>query len=113
MTRYSQNNGHSTDFRGDWTEHKGHPVYWLAPEFWSPTTGIIRLILPDEEPGKISSREFQKRIIEFHILQGDRRYCSVDEADRMRRVMIERLGTDTPWRGVPPQNTTGSTNRAA
>ena len=113
MTRYSQSNGHSTDFRGDWTEHKGHPVYWLAPEFWSPATGIIRLLLPDEEPGKISSREFRKRIIEFHILQGDPRYCSPKEADRMRRVMVERLGTDTPWRGLPPQNTTSGSARAA
>ncbi len=113
MTRYSQNNGHSTDYRGDWTRHNGHPVYWLAPEFWCPSKGTLRLILPDEDAVKMSSAVMRKRTIEFHILQGDPRYCTPAESDRMRRVMIERLGSDTPWRDVPPQNTTGGSTRAA
>lgn len=86
-----------------WTVYKGEPVYWLAPEFWDPAKGLIRLVLPGENPAAIESSEAQKRAREFMILQGDPRYLSKADSARMRRKMIERLGTDTPWRGIPPQ----------
>ena len=86
----------------DWTRHSGHPVYWLAPEFWNPKTGEIRLVLPGENPETLTTQTRVQRKIEFLKLQGDPRYCSPEVAARMKRLMIERLGTDTPWRGVPP-----------
>ena len=88
--------------REDWTTHSGAPVYWLAPEFWNPKTGIVTLLLPGEEAYRLSLHERQKRTVEFLKLQGDPRYCDRETAARMKRLMVERLGTDTPWRGVPP-----------
>ena len=85
-----------------WTDFRGSPVYWLAPEFWNPMTGVLRLVLVGEDPNALSTATRQKRIVEFLKLQGDGRYCSPEIARRMKRLMIERLGTDTPWRGVPP-----------
>jgi len=85
-----------------WTLHGGQPVYWLAPEFWNPKTGIVILLLPGEEAYRLSIQERTKRTVEFLKLQGDPRYCDRETAARMKRLMVERLGTDTPWRGVPP-----------
>jgi len=88
----------------DWTKYDGEPVYWLAPEFWNPKTGVVTLVLPGEDPRAISTAQHAKRIAEFHVLQGDPRYCSPETARRMRRLMRERLGTNTPWRDVVPRN---------
>lgn len=85
-----------------WTTYKGQPVYWLAPEFWTPTTGIVCLLLPGEEAWRLPIETRQKRTVEFLKLQGDPRYCDQETAQRMKRLMVERLGTNTPWRGVPP-----------
>ncbi len=85
-----------------WTLHSGHPVYWLAPEFWNPKTGELRLVLAGERPETLPTPVRIQRKIEFLKLQGDPRYCSPEVSARMKRLMIERLGTDTPWRGVPP-----------
>ena len=85
-----------------WTLHSGHPVYWLAPEFWNPKTGELRLVLDGENPATLLTPVKIQRKIEFLKLQGDPRYCSPEVAARMKRLMIERLGSDTPWRGVPP-----------
>jgi len=87
-----------------WTTYKGEPVYWLAPEFWNPKTGVVRLVLPGENPAHIPVAESMKRGVEFLKLQGDGRYCSPDEAARMKTIMRQRLGSDTPWRDVPPVN---------
>jgi len=85
-----------------WTQHGGQHVYWLAPEFWNPKTGIVVLLLPGEEAWRLTLHERQKRTVEFLKLQGDPRYCDRETAARMKRLMVERLGTDTPWRGVAP-----------
>lgn len=85
-----------------WTLHSGHPVYWLAPEFWTPKTGALRLVLDGENPAMLPTPVKIQRKIEFLKLQGDPRYCSPEVSARMKRLMIERLGSDTPWRGVPP-----------
>jgi hypothetical protein len=87
-----------------WTKHEGRPVYWLAPEFWDPTKGLVNLTLPGENAHTLSTGERVRRKIEFLKLQGDPRYCDTDTAARMKRLMRERLGTDTPWRGVDPVN---------
>ena len=88
-----------------WTQHDGQPVYWLAPEFWNPRTGIVRLVLPGEDPHLLPIDTRIQRSIEFLKLQGDPRYVK-DPAERarMRRMMRERLGTDTPWRDIEPRN---------
>jgi hypothetical protein len=86
----------------DWTRHSGHPVYWLAPEFWNPKTGELRLVLDGENPATLPPPVRIQRKIEFLKLQGDPRYCTAEVSARMKRLMIERLGSDTPWRGVPP-----------
>lgn len=86
----------------DWTRHNGSAVYWLAPEFWNPKTGVVILLLEGEDAHMLPLAERQKRTIEFLKLQGDPRYCSPDVAARMKRLMIERLGTNTPWRNVIP-----------
>jgi hypothetical protein len=85
-----------------WTTFRGAPVYWLAPEFWTPKTGIVTLVLPGETPYKIPLATRIQRTTEFLKLQGDGRYCDRETSIRMKRLMVERLGTDTPWRGIPP-----------
>lgn len=85
-----------------WTTYNGSPVYWLAPEFWTPTKGLLRLLLPGETAHGLTLTTRQKRVVEFLKLQGDPRYCDPETAQRMKRMMVERLGTNTPWRGVPP-----------
>ena len=88
-----------------WTQHEGAPVYWLAPQFWNPKTGIVTHLLPGEEAWRLSSEETIRRKIEFLKLQGDPRYVhDPEERARMRRLMRERLGTDTPWRDIEPRN---------
>ena len=87
-----------------WTVFQGGPVYWLAPEFWNPKTGVLRLVLPGENPNAIPALTREKRIVEFLKLQGDGRYCNPEMAARMKRLMVERLGVNTPWRGVPPND---------
>ena len=87
-----------------WTVFNGTPVYWLAPEFWNPQTGVLRLVLSGESPNALSLEVRQKRIVEFLKLQGDGRYCDPETAARMKRLMVERLGTNTPWRRVPPND---------
>lgn len=113
MTHDSQKTDHSTASPGEWTHHNGNPVYWLAPEFWTPESGLVRLVLDGEEPGRIPPYIWQQRIVEFMKLQGDPRYCTPEEGDRMRRVMRERLGSDTPWRGIPPRNSAMPSHRPA
>ena len=95
---------HNSQQIEDWTTHKGQPVYWLAPEFWNPKTGIVMLLLPGEDAHKLPIATRIQRTTEFLKLQGDPRYCSRDVALRMKRLMVERLGTDTPWRTVPPND---------
>lgn len=97
MTDNSQSND-------TWTQHAGAPVYWLAPEFWNPKTGIVVLLLPDEDAHRLPIAEKHRRTVEFLKLQGDPRYCDRETAQRMKRLMVERLGSDTPWRGVPPRD---------
>ena len=92
---------HSQQSEG-WTTFRGSPVYWLAPEFWNPQTGIVTMVLPGEVAYKIPLETRIQRTTEFLKLQGDGRYCSPEMAQRMKRLMVERLGTNTPWRGVPP-----------
>lgn len=88
-----------------WTRHEGHPVYWLAPEFWNPRTGVVRLLLPGEQAHMLPLEIRIQRNVEFLKLQGDPRYVKdPEERARMKRVMRERLGTDTPWRNVDPVN---------
>lgn len=88
----------------DWTTQDGQPVYWLAPEFWNPKTGIVTLLLDGEIAHKLTIQTRIQRTTEFLKLQGDPRYCSPEMAARMKRLMVERLGTDTPWRTVPPND---------
>lgn len=95
MTEHSQQSE-------DWTQYRGSPVYWLAPEFWNPKTGIVTLVLPGETAHNLPGETRIQRTTEFLKLQGDGRYCDRETAARMKRLMVERLGTDTPWRGVPP-----------
>lgn len=95
---------HNSQPTEDWTSHKGQPVYWLAPEFWTPTTGMVTLLLPGEDAHKLPIETRIQRTIEFLKLQGDPRYCSPEVSARMKRLMVERLGSDTPWRTVPPND---------
>lgn len=88
-----------------WTQHEGQPVYWLAPQFWNPRTGHLCLLLPGEEAWRLSTEESIQRKIEFLKLQGDPRYVKdPEERVRMRRLMRERLGSETPWRDIEPVN---------
>ncbi len=97
----------------DWTTHNGRPVYWLAPEFWNPVTGIVTLLLPEEIAHQLSLATCQQRTIEFLKLQGDPRYCTPEVSVRMKRLMVERLGTETPWRGVHPHVDTSAPHAGA
>lgn len=119
MTRSSRAQGRSTGSpelssskaETGWTQFNGSPVYWLSPEFWDPKRGFVKLVLPGELPQDIESAVYQKRIVEFMKLQGDPRYCTAEESHRMRRMMRDRLGSETPWKGVPPVNSSMPTAR--
>ena len=96
-----------------WTTHDGQPVYWLAPEFWNPRTGVVTLRLPGEEGKQLPTAVSIQRKIEFLKLQGDPRYCDPETSARMKRLMRERLGTNTPWRDSEPRNAVGPCGNAS
>lgn len=88
----------------NWTTFEGQPVYWLAPEFWNPKTGIVNLVLPGEDAARLDVATSIQRSVEFLKLQGDTRYCTPEQRLRMKTLMRERLGTDQPWRNLNPVN---------